>query len=393
MGINSRIVEVKPNKNSTPTPITINQLIELVMAEKNCDYEAARKYISENNLYAKSYTNIDDAKAVVEKLGGIGIANVSVFEVAAVGGNDDKSYEKIRSMILFQVENNAKNVHPFMETVVSCYRQMEEKDYLTDIMYRIADKFVETGDFKQANVWYNEILIDDPNDSQAHWGTLKCRLKAANDEAVSKHYKVLMSMQEFNNARNCADDVQYKHYMDVYYRGADKKAQKERRAARKGMIKQGFKHAVAEFFRGIYLLVCLFSGLLMMYEPSIYFRYVHFGWIIAVACFVYGIPLSKAKKNCKQIKGMVDTNIYVQTRKYRYAACRLAIIRLAIITMILGLFMSCSRTYYINDERDYNISDNIPNSSNATFIRDVETGYVTEDGSESGVTYVDMEVA
>ena len=132
-------------------------------------------------------------------------------------------------MLMFQVYHNHNNVHPLMEIIISCYRELEDKKQLADTIFHVAEAFVSVKDFKQASIWYGELLIADDADARAHWGTLKCRLHATSDYEVAKHRKKLMDMQEFNNAINCANNEQHDRFMRVYYNEVEKPDKKAQR--------------------------------------------------------------------------------------------------------------------------------------------------------------------
>lgn len=195
------------------------KLVKAVSSAMGTSIKEAEEYILDNELYKKGYPTEEEAKKVSETLTTLGVENecrLNKPDDTTVVDTESTAYIAIREMIIFQVYNARRNVHSLMEMVVSCYRQLEDKEIVKDLMFTIAENLVIVKDFKQAGIWYRELLVDDTNDARAHWGTLKCKLKAVDDYAVQKRYRKLMTYQEFNNAINCADNEQHAHYMRIY---------------------------------------------------------------------------------------------------------------------------------------------------------------------------------
>ena len=118
--------------------------------------------------------------------------------------------------VLHQIVYNEKNVKPFIEIFVSCYNQMNMNKEMEDFLLEVANRYIQLKNFKKAKLYYSEVLNRNENNSKAHWGLLKCKLKALDDNDIAKKNKSLMKIQEFRNAMNCADNEEYKHYMSVY---------------------------------------------------------------------------------------------------------------------------------------------------------------------------------
>ena len=207
-------------------PATKDQIISALQYELGCDFDEASKHVTNKNLFSKVYASKEEISFVIEKLREAGVHDVEIMEDDPNKGIDlnapTETYTKLCKMLMFQVYHNRKNVHTLMEIFVSCYRHLDDKKQLLDTIFHVAEAFGFVKDFKQASIWYNELLIVDDTDARAHWGMLKCRLKAQSDFAVAKHRKKLMSMQEFNNAINCADNEQHKRFMAVYYNEVSK---------------------------------------------------------------------------------------------------------------------------------------------------------------------------
>ena len=129
----------------------------------------------------------------------------------------NKAISKVlMQMVLYQIAYNEKNVKPFIEVFVSCYSQLNMQVEMEAFLLEVANRCIQLKKFKQAKIYYTEVLSKNANNSKAHWGLLKCKLKAFDDNDVAKKRNSLMKIQEFKNAMNCADNEEYQHYMAVY---------------------------------------------------------------------------------------------------------------------------------------------------------------------------------
>ena len=221
-----KIEKVQRTNSKGIEPATKSQIISAVQYELGCDFDEAARQVTDKELFAPVYESKDEINFVIEKLHDIGVHDVEAIEDDPNKGVDldapTETYIKVCKMLMFQVYRNNTNVHSLMEIIISCYRELDDKKQLRDTIFHVAEGFVSIKNFKEASVWYGELLIADDSDARAHWGTLKCRLKATSDFEVAKHRKKLMDMQEFNNAINCADNEQHDRFMKVYYNEVSK---------------------------------------------------------------------------------------------------------------------------------------------------------------------------
>ena len=133
--------------------------------------------------------------------------------------------KKLFQVIKYQIEkNSAKEVTPFVETVVSCFTQFKREWMRDSFLFFIAYTYLQLKKFKLAELYYREILTINPENSRAHWGLLFCRLKVTDEAGVIKRHKELARYQEFNNATSCADEEEYRHYTAIAQRAATDRA-------------------------------------------------------------------------------------------------------------------------------------------------------------------------
>ena len=149
--------------------------------------------------------------------------------------------------VLYQIQHNKKNAKNHIETIISCYTQLGATEIVEQYLFEISNKYIQINDFKTAKIYYNEILTHNTNCSKAHWGLLKCKLKAFDDADLAKYGKKLMKHQEFNNATNCANNAEYEYYMTVYNGSKQLKSNRPNRKAYLAMTKakRWFRNAVA----------------------------------------------------------------------------------------------------------------------------------------------------
>lgn len=122
----------------------------------------------------------------------------------------------ILQTVLYQIDNNEKNVTPFIEIFVSCYNQLDRQSEMESFLIKVAERYLQRRQFKKAKTYYNEAIAKNNNLARAHWGLLKCRLKVIDDNEISKKKVSLIDLQEFKNAKNCANNEEYKYYMKIY---------------------------------------------------------------------------------------------------------------------------------------------------------------------------------
>ena len=155
--------------------------------------------------------------------------------------------KKIFQVIKYQIEkNSAKEVTPFVETVVSCFTQFKQDRLRDGFLFFVAYTYLQLKKFKLAELYYREILAINPENSRAHWGLLFCRLNVTDEAGVIKRHKELAMYQEFNNATSCADKEEYRHDTAIAERAAmDRAKTVDREELRFILEPDGFFPAVA----------------------------------------------------------------------------------------------------------------------------------------------------
>ena len=358
------------------------QLFSEIRTAQNMNNDDVKTFIAKNNIKPE-YSEKAECEAAAKCLEGIGIEGVVVYEdnpnAEANAKLRTQTYGTMCKILLYQVKNNKRHVHTLMETIVSCYRQLGEKELLREVMLMVAEAFVEEKNFKQANIWYNELIIEDSNDAVAHWGTLKCRLKAIDDYSVSKHSNKLMSLQEFNNAINCADNEQNKYYMSVYYREVPKPEKKKKNPRERLDLKAVGKKIGAFIKRLVNYLICavaVMAGYLMIYDPAVYFKKFHFTLVLLVGGGVIAIAFIVALTRYYSVRNSTSESTYKQNSKARHISCQTTMLFVALLTMGLGMLMAKDRTYKLSTVEDFNLMCNIPFAGQADYVleNDVDFG-------------------
>ena len=122
---------------------------------------------------------------------------------------------RICEMIEWQILRNYSHSREFVELVVSCYKQIDAVSSSEALLDIAAYTCLRSAKYSTAKIYYKEMLVFNASNSQAHFGLLKCKLKALYDKDVAKKSKNLMKYDEFNNALNCATDREYQYYMEL----------------------------------------------------------------------------------------------------------------------------------------------------------------------------------
>ena len=382
---------VAPRKGSLDGA-TRAQLVNEVMSATGWKEEQAKKFISDNKLFKKEYSDEGEVDYVIDEFEKIGVTLECHLNTGAYLPNDleSKAYETLKLAVLYQVHHNKKNVHSLMELIVGTYKQLGDKEIVSDLMYAVAEELVTEKDFSQAEIWYRELLVDDTNDAKAHWGTLKCKLKATNDFEISKHSKKLMSCQEFNNAINCADNEQHKYYMSVYYnevKGApsNKKdavvgAYKNKSTKTAKSEKVQAKALVGEIFVSIIVLLLIAVGISVVYNPAILFTHVN--WTIVAVAFglIWLVLYFKCGKIETKVHGNTDRKVHVA---YNRRIKKVALVRkgmwISVIFFLVGLLTAGYRTYSITEAKDLNLLGNLPSAGKATYILEEDIDFEGEE--------------
>lgn len=128
---------------------------------------------------------------------------------------DTAADARVEEIALYQIQHNKNNCKPFIETIISCYAALDKKMQIIDFLMKVAERFIQIKDFKNAKLYYNEVLSHNPNYSKAHWGLLMVRFKAIDENDLIKHRKALIDTPEYQNAKNCADNDEFAHYTDI----------------------------------------------------------------------------------------------------------------------------------------------------------------------------------
>lgn len=158
-----------------------------------------------------------------------------IVERILICAYEDETYnevDQIEEAMFYQIANNRGKAKAFIELVAGCIKQLTDEEGYKELLLYVADHYVLTKNFKTARTYYKEALAVDPNTSKAHWGLLRCRLKALDDADVEKKRKSLMKYQEYMNATNCANNEEYEYYTKIFNGQGDKKRQNREKSKR-----------------------------------------------------------------------------------------------------------------------------------------------------------------
>ncbi len=223
---------------------------QLLLRKKYFDY--ARKYFnklaSANNdaalylsvLQCRLYT-IDVTKSIFNLTGELAnkddniktkngediVENLSIDDIITriivcdLKSDKPKHMELMAQIVLNQIVNNSKNAEKFIKLYIGCFSDLIKKGFISEenreiFLLRVAGKYVELANFKKAKIYYNDVIYYNANNFDAHFGLLKCRLKAFDDIDIAKKRKGLIKLDEFNNAKTCANNEQYARLMSIY---------------------------------------------------------------------------------------------------------------------------------------------------------------------------------
>lgn len=79
----------------------------------------------------------------------------------------------------------------------------------------MANQYIQKKKFGKAKSNFNKILENDPKNSYAYWGLLKCKLKAFDDYDIIKSSKAVNKFEEFNYAVRYANEEDRKYYLKI----------------------------------------------------------------------------------------------------------------------------------------------------------------------------------
>ena len=208
----------------------------LAAADKRASYYygllAAR--VGAYDLTKKSFTISpnpnDDASAKAPNKLDLDEIIERIYICAHDGDEADKRYiDRIEAVVLHQVRNNSGASRPFVDTVINCYVQLGEQEGAEVFAEKCANAYLYAKRFDLARIYFDELLHYNTENPRAHWGLLKCTMKAADDEELARHNKNLLTKREFLNARNCASGRLLEHYTAVY-NGTYRMTESEKRA-------------------------------------------------------------------------------------------------------------------------------------------------------------------
>lgn len=91
-------------------------------------------------------------------------------------------------------------------------------------MLGLANAYIQKRDFGGAKKIYERIIKTTPKTAAAHWGLLKCRLKAFDDYDLIKSKRPLENFEEFAGAVRYANANEKKHYLSIQKRSLTRDA-------------------------------------------------------------------------------------------------------------------------------------------------------------------------
>lgn len=308
-----------------------------------------------------------------------------VFAVTS-SATDSSTYQTLRDILLYQVQHNRAGVHDLIQIMVGTYKELDNKEATRDLLFKVAEELVFCRNFTEAEIWYREILADDPNDAMAHWGTLKCRLKAVDDYAVSKYGKKLQEYLEYNNAKNCADNEQFDYFEKVRYGEiAPPSSDGSSSGGRPTPVYEDVKTiCIKEILTGtlklaFYALMSVFA-LITIFEPKLIFNYLHFGIVIAIFVVAWILGIIFTNNGNKGVGDSLESHV-IKNRCTASLAMSLAVFFTTTFIFCMGLFTAGHRTYHITTASDLNLLANLPSANTANYILENDIDF---EGGEFG---------
>lgn len=201
---------------------------ELAASEKNEDYYS---YLLSCRLKTPDYkakkfkltiNNTDDASN--KKPSELDLDEIiERILICACQNKNRKVQTRVREMVSYQIRYNTLACTDFIDTVYNVFRQLKmDKEAMNFLQEDVADVLLGMKKFGLAEKYYHEIIVIDANAAQAHWGLLKCELRATTDYALACQRRSLDNSYNFNNALNSANQVDYDHFMYVLLAQADR---------------------------------------------------------------------------------------------------------------------------------------------------------------------------
>ena len=349
------------------------------------------------DLTKKSFTispnpNDDSASKTPDKLDLDEIIE-RIYICAGDGDDADKRYtERIEAVVLHQVRNNSNASRPFVDTVINCYVQLGLQESAEEFAERCANAYLYAKRFDLARIYFDELLHYNTENPRAHWGLLKCTMKAADDEELAKNNKNLLTKREFLNARNCASGRLLEHYTAVY-NGTYRMTESEKRALAGTDYQSSVLTAEAltakvlegDSFNSQKSLSILYGVLIAILGavPTFFAFFIAgnafaiasflkswgIGWYVLIALSLAGLAvgafLSAAKSK------------YDEHRKTFYLEAALFVLFFALVIFsLVYAYNSVPETVYVSSVDEFELIPNIPSAAerNYTLASDLDFG-------------------
>lgn len=288
----------------------------------------------------------------VEKLG---IDDIIIrILVCDLKSKTPKLLNLMTQVVFNQILHNPKGADQFIGLYTACFDDLIKKGVQVEghresFLLQVAGKYIEKADFKTAKIYYDDVAYYNPNSFDAHFGLLKCRLKAFDDIDVEKKRKKLLSYDEFNNARTCANNEQYERLMSIY-NGQATGGKNKSRAAKNREIK-----ITLALISPIALLLAW--AITMIASPITAFKHIHYGWAIAIyiIAFIASIIVSS-----------LSLDIF---KAYPHRKALLVLgSALALLLMIIGMTSISNKTIEISSVEEFESIVNLPKKSKNHYV-------------------------
>lgn len=138
-----------------------------------------------------------------------------IIERIILCNNDQETLEELKQIAHYQIISSNPCAKDIVEIIYNSYIHINANIDAISFLHLVGNSYLQNAKFDEAKIYFRELTIINANDSAAHWGLLKCRLKAMSDADVAKVHGSLLTYEEFNNARNCASEEEYKRYMEI----------------------------------------------------------------------------------------------------------------------------------------------------------------------------------
>ncbi len=290
---------------------------------------------------------------------------------------NSRSIKALYNCVYYQIFYNSKNAGPFVETIFSCLQPNSIKN-AKKFLISVAEKFLEAKKFSQAKIYFNEILVHDQQDAEAHWGLLKCALKASNDQELMLKRKKFTRHEEFENARASATNEQFDYFTAVYNGEANVKngsSSSKKSSGKSGSSKSKSNNSTYKKPQGfiskwictlLYLLTpltMLAGSILMVGSPEKIFAFIHWGWLLAIYIVVLVITF------CAILGFSQDAYKNPESRLIKFrCSVAMAIVVITAIMALFGMLNANKQTIGISNARELNLIRNLPGAKKAVFV-------------------------